>query len=150
NSLHWDADHIVSNWATFYSSKDRILLAEQAHDWWWFWWYDSDPDQLNIHSFDISVPGQTFYEGSGRIDGVIVDQFSLDEDEGAIRVATTTGMWGRWWLDNDEREEMQSHVYVLEDQGTHLNVVGHVGGIAPGERIMSSRFQGDKGYLVTF
>jgi len=150
NDAHWDADHIVSNWATFYQSKDRLILAEQAHDWWWYWWYESDPDQLNIHSFDITVPGQTFYEGSGRVDGVIVDQFSIDEEEGAIRVATTKGLWGRWWVDAEDQQEMDNHVWVLEDQGANLGIVGHVGGIAPGERIMSSRFEGDKGYLVTF
>ena len=59
DSLHWDADHVVSNWSTFYASKDTLLLAEPAHDWWWYWWYQDDPDQLNIHAFDISVPGQT-------------------------------------------------------------------------------------------
>lgn len=150
NSLHWDADHVVSNWTTFYSSKDTLLLAEPAHDWWWYWWYQDDPDQLNIHAFDISVPGQTHYTGSGRVDGQIVDQFSLDEDEGAIRVATTTGLLWRWWADDEERPELENHVWVLEDQGIHLNIVGHIGGIAKGERIMSSRFQGDKGYLVTF
>lgn len=149
-SLHWDADHVVSNWATFYSSQDRLLLAEPAHDWWWYWWYETDPEQLNIHSFDISVPGQTRYEGSGRVEGMIVDQFSLDEEQGAIRVATTTGFWSRWWLDQEERPELESHVWVLEDKGAALGIVGHLGGIAPGERIMSSRFQGDKGYLVTF
>ncbi len=150
-SQHFDSDHVVSNWATFYSSQDRLILAEAAHDWWWYWWYDNDPDQLNIHSFDISVPGKTFYEGSGRVNGMIIDQFSLDEDEGAIRVAATSGLWSRWWVDqNEAQEETSNHVYVLEDTGSHLEIVGHVGGIAPGERIMSSRFQGDKGYLVTF
>src|SRR5690606_2682832 len=77
-------------------------------------------------------------------------QFSLDEDDGAIRVATTTGLLWRWWADDEERPELENHVWVLEDQGVHLNIVGHIGGIAKGERIMSSRFQGDKGYLVTF
>ncbi len=151
DSIHWDADHVISNWATFYSSKDRLILAEPAHDWWWYWWYETDVDQLNLHSFDISVPGQTFYEGSGRVDGVIIDQFSLDEEDGAIRVATTTGLFNRWWVENGEEvEPTDNHVYVLEDQGDHLGIVGHVGNIARGERIMSSRLQGDKGYLVTF
>jgi hypothetical protein len=149
-SLHWDADHVVSNWATFYASTDRLILAEPAHDWWWYWWYEGDAEQMNIHSFDISVPGQTFYEGSGRVEGMIVDQFSLDEEAGAIRVATTTGFWNRWWVDAEDREELENHVWVLEDQGSSLGTVGHLGGIAMGERIMSSRFQGDKGYLVTF
>lgn len=150
NSPQWDADHVISNWSTFYASTDTLLLAEPAHDWWWYWWYQDDPDQLNIHSFDISVPGQTRYLGSGRVDGQIVDQFSLDEEGDAIRVATTTGMWGRWWLDEDEREEMENHVWVLEQQGSNFVPVGHLGGIAKGERLMSTRMQGNKGYLVTF
>jgi hypothetical protein len=150
NSVSWDADHIVSNWATFYSSKDRLLLAEPAHDWWWYWWYVNDPEQMNIHSFDISVPGQTTYEGSGRIEGYLIDQFSMDEEQGAIRVATTTGFWGRWWVDDAQQPVMENNVWVLEDHGEKLDVVGHAGGIAPGERLMSTRFQGDKGYLVTF
>ena len=103
DQLRLDADHVVSNWATFYSSKDTLLLAEPAHDWWWYWWFDNDPDQLNIHAFDISAPGETRYTGSGRVEGQIVDQFSLDEDNGAIRAATTTGFLSRWWLDDDER-----------------------------------------------
>ncbi len=150
NSVSWDADHVVSNWATFYSSKDRLILAEPAHDWGWYWWYESDPEQLNIHSFDISVPGQTRYEGSGRVEGYLVDQFALDEEQGAIRVATTTGWWSRWWVDNAEQPVMENNVWVLEDHGARLEQVGHVGGIAPGERLMSVRFQGNKGYLVTF
>jgi len=149
-NLHWDADHVVSNWATFYSSQDKLVLAEPAHDWWWYWYFDNDPEQLNIHTFDISVPGQTRYEGSGRVEGMIVDQFSLDEEQGAIRVATTTGFWNRWWVEADAQEEMENHVWVLEDQGDSLDIVGHLGGIAVGERLMSSRFQGNKGYLVTY
>lgn len=150
NSPHWDADHVISNWSTFYASTDTLLLAEPAHDWWWYWWYQDDPDQLNIHTFDISVPGQTRYLGSGRVDGQIVDQFSLDEEGDAIRVATTTGMWGRWWRDEDELEEMENHVWVLEQQGSTFVPVGHLGGIAKGERLMSTRMQGNKGYLVTY
>ena len=150
NTLHWDADHVVSNWSTFYASKDTLVLAEPAHDWWWYWYWQTDPDQLNIHAFDISTPGQTRYVGSGRVDGQIVDQFSLDEEAGAIRVATTTGWWSRWWLPADQQEEMENHVWVLGQTGNSLTPIGHVGGIAKGERIMTSRMQGDKGYLVTF
>jgi Beta propeller domain/RTX calcium-binding nonapeptide repeat (4 copies) len=34
--------------------------------------------------------------------------------------------------------------------GPHLDVVGKLEGLAPGERIFSSRFQGDYGFVVTF
>ncbi len=147
-----DADHVIANNAVFYSSQDNIILAEEAHSWWWYWWYPGDPDQLNIHAFDIRTPGESRYAGSGRVEGYLSNQFAIDEEDGAIRLATTTGLQWRWWRGDEETPppEPESHVWVLEQAGSQLVPVGHVGGIAPGERIMSSRFVGDRGYLVTF
>lgn len=147
-----DSDNVVSNYATFYSSQDNIVLTESAHDWWWFYTYPEDPDQLNVHAFDIRTPGETHYAGSGRVEGVLWDQFQISEYEGALRIATTTDLFARWWNldDGEEPPQPESHVYVLEQQGSQLVTVGHVGGIAPGETIQSARFAGDKAYLVTF
>ncbi len=161
DDLSFEADHVMSNWATIYASADMLVIAEMANDWWWFW--DDEvadyQEVTNLHAFDISQPGQTSYIGSGRVNGTILDQFSLSEHNGFLRVATTTGQWGRWWLSAEEQSGPENHVFVLEqvihaagstEQSTELNVVGHVGGIAVGERIWSSRFVGDRGYLVTF
>jgi uncharacterized secreted protein with C-terminal beta-propeller domain len=43
-----------------------------------------------------------------------------------------------------------NHVYVLEIAPETMPVVGHVGGIAPGETVQSVRMMGEKGYVVTF
>src|SRR5258705_11820894 len=43
-----------------------------------------------------------------------------------------------------------SRVSVLDQVGSELRLVGSVEGIAPGEKIYSARFIGDRGYLVTF
>ncbi|MGE3546457.1 MAG: beta-propeller domain-containing protein, partial [Kofleriaceae bacterium] len=148
DTFAWDADHVISNTATFYSSADTLVLAETAHSWWWYWWFPEDPDQLNVHTFDISVPGQTRYTGSGRVEGTLVDQFSISEHEGAIRLATTTNRW-RWW--EDDPPLVTNHIWVLEGDGAGtVTTVGHAGDIATGESIQSARFLGDKGYLVTF
>jgi len=143
----FDADHIVSNWSTVYASTDTLLIAEPAQDWWWFWSNEEFNEQSNIHRFDISQPGLTTYTGSGRVDGWILNQFSLSEQDGYLRVAATTGQWGRWWVENPPPPE--NHVYVLAGAAAPVQV-GHLGGIAIGERIWSSRFVGDKAYLVTF
>jgi len=148
-SLRWDADHVVASPPTFYASTDTIVLAENAHDWWWYWWYRDDPDQLNVHTFDISTPGKSTYVGSGRVTGRLIDQFAIDEHEGAVRLATTTDLAWRWWA-GEERPEPENHVWVLERRGSELEPVGHLGGIAKGERIMSARFLDDKAFLVTF
>lgn len=152
--MKFDADHVVSNWAQFYSSQDKIVLAEPAHDWWWYWWFNDDQDQLNVHVFDISQPGKSRYTGSGRVQGQLSDQFAIDEDNGEIRLATTTNInrwWWNWGQDNaQEPPPMESHVFVLEQAGAGYQIAGQLDGLALGERITASRFLGDKGYLVTF
>lgn len=76
----------------------------------------------------------------GSVPGSVLNQFSVDEYDGALRVATTSG-WGL---------EASSGVYVLSQKGQELAVIGKVDGLAPGEQIYSVRFQEDFAFLVTF
>ena len=149
----FEADHLVSNWPVVYSSLDMLVIAERSQDWWWFWGNDDLDETTNIHSFNIGGDGETIYTGSGRINGTVLDQFCLSEYEGKLRITSTTGQWNRWWMQNPE--PMENHVFVLEhglDEAGHETLVeiGHIGGIAEGERIWSARFVGDTGYIVTF
>lgn len=90
-------------------------------------------DGTTIHKF--AVDGLNIgYAGSGTVKGYLLNQFSMDEYEGYLRVATTT------W-------DAGSALYVLDDS---LNVSGSVTGLAKGETIYSARFFGDKGYIVTY
>lgn len=73
------------------------------------------------------------YAGSGKVNGYVLNQFSMDEYGGNFRVATTG--------DND------NNLFILDNS---LNVCGSVTGLAKGERIYSVRFMEDKGYIVTF
>ena len=153
-----EVDHITSSWAHVYSSKDTLVLAEPANDWWWFWRNSGWEDATNIHSFDISDANSTTYSSSGRVNGTVQDQFSISEYDGSIRVATTTDVWGRWWLSEELDEDGEpvwtgpsNQVSILQDNGDgELAQVGFVGGIAEGETIWSARFVGNRGYLVTF
>lgn len=147
--LAFDSDHILANWPTFYASRDTIVLTEPAHDWWWYWTFEDDPEHLNVHAFDISKKGETSYLASGRVSGSLFDPFSIDEEAGAIRIATTSNWRNRWWL--EDRPPTENHLFVLMRDGdsTTLETVGHLGPLAPGESIQSARLLGDKGYLVT-
>lgn len=152
--LEFEADHIVGNWPLVYSSQDTLIITENAWDWWWFWGNDNLDEATNIHTFDISQPGETAYAGSGRVDGTILDQFSISEHEGVVRVATTTGQWGRWWMTNPE--PMENHVITLshatdpQSENVRLLEIGRVDGIAYNETIWSARFVEDRAYIVTF
>jgi uncharacterized secreted protein with C-terminal beta-propeller domain len=143
----FDADHIVTNWAVAYASTDTMLIAEPSHDWWWYWGTDDYEVSTNVHRFDIGTPGQTVYTGSGRVVGTINGQFSLSVYDNTVRVASTTDVWNRWWM--EEPPPTVNHVFVLEGD-SQLDVVGQIGGIAEGERIWSSRFVGERAFLVTF
>ncbi len=88
--------------------------------------------KFDIRNYNIS------YLGCGEVDGFTLNQFSIDEHKGYLRIATSTGSWG---------ENISNYVYVLDSD---LKVVGKIDGIAKGETIKSVRFTGDTGYVVTF
>jgi len=75
------------------------------------------------------------------VPGTLLNQFSLDEKDGYLRVFTTVVHWG------DSAFRQDNNLYVL-DGG--LAQVGSIEHIAPGESIHSARFMGDRAYLVTF
>ncbi|GII03232.1 beta-propeller domain-containing protein [Planobispora takensis] len=96
------------------------------------------PEETEVHRFDITAPGAPRYVASGKVPGRLLNQYSLSEHEGNLRIATT--------LNTDKSSS--SAVYVL-DAGT-LAKVGEIGGLGEGERIYSVRFIGPVGYVVTF
>ena len=153
-SFSFESDHILSNHPLVYASQDVLVLSENSWDWWWFWGQDEVMEQTNIHTFDISIPGVTTYTGSGRIDGTILNQFSISEYEGVLRVATTIGQWNRWWM--EDPDPMSSSIITLvrgvdpETDRPILQEYGRLDGIAETERIWAARFVGDRAYLVTF
>ncbi|MBP1926390.1 putative secreted protein with C-terminal beta-propeller domain [Sedimentibacter acidaminivorans] len=80
--------------------------------------------------------------GQGKVPGNIINQFSMDETDGLLRIATTIGeVW------QTGQNESKNNIYILNDS---LNIIGKLEGLAPGERIYSTRFMGDKVYMVTF
>lgn len=88
--------------------------------------------KINIDGLDIK------FEATGEVPGYLLNQFSLDEFNGNLRVAVTTGGWSGNTL---------NHLYILND---NLKIVGSVEDLAKGEKIYSSRFIGDRAYMVTF
>jgi len=101
--------------------------------------------QTAVHKLDISGVTVTS-AGSGHIPGKILNQFSLGEYEGILRVATTTGTES-WWGGNGEQS---TNVYCLQTIDNQLKIIGSLEGLAPGEFLYSARFIGPRGFLVTF
>lgn len=88
--------------------------------------------KFDIRNYDIK------YLKNASVDGSALNQFSMDEFNGYLRIATTSGNWG---------ENLINQVYVLD---SNLETVGLLKDIAKGERIKSVRFTGNTAYVVTF
>ncbi|HEY3716547.1 MAG TPA: beta-propeller domain-containing protein [Jatrophihabitantaceae bacterium] len=97
------------------------------------------PEQTQIHRFEISGDGAPRYVASGSVPGRLLNQYSLSDYDGYLRVATTSGL-------SDTAQ--QSAVYELN--ADTMARAGAVSGLGKGQRIYSVRFIGAVGYVVTF
>ncbi|MBT3704541.1 copper amine oxidase [Candidatus Peregrinibacteria bacterium] len=140
-----DSDSVVKSEAVLgsslnvYSSRDNLYIAEQYYNpVFWDRWTSSWQDETIVHKVGLGYDDME-YLGSGTVSGRTLNQFSMDENNGYFRIATTEG---QTWDDSS-----LNNLYVLDDD---LEVVGSVEGLAPGEEIYSVRFLGDRAYMVTF
>ncbi len=100
-----------------------------------------------IHRFDISDPDRTQYRGSGQVSGYLLDQWSLSENAGVLRVVSTDSP--AWWSETSGSSSASSLTTLSLDPGA-LTPVGRVGGLGQGERVYAVRYVGDTAYVVTF
>lgn len=128
---------------TVYASATGLYVSAAN----WGSWWDSRDNGLttNIYHFDLATAGVPLVS-MGSVPGTTLDQFSLDEHDGFLRVATTNwGSAGDWSFTNSS-----AGVFVLGETDGNLVTVGAVRDLAKGERIYSSRFVGDVAYVSTF
>jgi hypothetical protein len=143
-----DSDAIMTDGETVYASTTSLYvatqnaIAEQPNA------KQPPPSQTTqIHKFDISNPDVTEYRATGVVRGSLLNQYSMSEQNGFLRVASTEAPL--WWAPESNRPT-ESFVTVLKQDGNVLAQAGQVGDLGKGERIYAVRFLGDVGYVVTF
>jgi hypothetical protein len=142
-----DSDAVMSDGDLVYASATGLYIATPR-------WFDpaaagDAPPRGStlIHKLDTSDPSRTTYRASGVVSGWLLDQFSMSELDGRLRVASTEEP--EWWA-GEEEADSESRVTVLTESGGKLVREGLVTGLGRGERIYAVRFIGDRGYVVTF
>jgi len=100
-----------------------------------------DTRKIIIHKISIDED-KIEYVAKGTVPGRLLNQFSMDESGDRFRVATTSEIYTQY-----EGTIRSNAVYVLDEQ---LEIVGELEEIAPDESIFSTRFMGDRLYMVTF
>ena len=125
---------------TVYASTDSLYVASPHYTWNAQGYTTAD---TQVHQFSLADRGgKPRYVASGTVEGQILNEFSMSEYQGNLRIATTEWMWNG--------QQGGNHLFVLRPQGNRLEVIGALRGLAKGERIYAGRMFGDKGYLVTF
>ena len=139
-----DVDSIMTHGETVYSSADGLYVATER-------WVPPDAAERQVssvttavHKFAIDSPTETRYAASGEVDGFMLSQWAMSEQDGLLRVASTAES------PNFDFGDRESFVTVLGERGGKLAEVGKVGGLGRGERIYAVRFIGDVAYVVTF
>ena len=99
-----------------------------------------------IHRFDISDPDRTRYRGSGQVSGYLLNQWSLSENAGILRVVSTDAP--AWFSTSDSTTA--SSLTTLRLNPGELDQVGRVGNLGKGDRVYAVRFVGSTAYVVTF
>jgi hypothetical protein len=98
-----------------------------------------------IHKFDIAAHGPAVYRASGEIAGTVLNQYSMSEDDGSLRVASSTTPTGCLSCRSSD-----TAVHVLQEKDGQLEQVGEVGDMGHGEQVKAVRFVGKQGYVVTY
>jgi hypothetical protein len=144
-----DSDSVETDGQIVYGSPSSLYVATPR-------WVDPtaapSPDALpnrvttQIHRFDTASATETRYRGSGSVAGFLLSQWSMSEQAGVLRVASTEQP--SWWGPTEEQSESFVTTLQVSDQG--LAPMARVGGLGRGERIYAVRFVGHAGYVVTF
>lgn len=132
-----------------YISKKNIYLLDQAYSnegpeikdlfglkgvFGFFEKFDTEyNEKTTIYKFNIDNNEGIKFQTSNKVEGKIINQYSLDEKDENLRIALET--------------EEGSNITVLDKK---LKLLGKTDEVAEGEKMYASRFMGDKAYLVTY
>src|SRR3989442_7640284 len=95
--------------STIYVSLANIFLTQPTWD---------TSEETAIHR--ISINGSSVkYEATGTVPGHVLNQYSMDENQGYFRVATSSSGFG---------SSLETNVYVLNE---NLRIVGRLEGLSP-------------------
>jgi uncharacterized secreted protein with C-terminal beta-propeller domain len=125
-----------------YSSLNNLYLSASKYN-----FDNSTADAIpqdivstQIYKFNIDK-GAVNFAAVGQVPGTALNRFSMDEHGDYFRIATTTQNWA------NGTNTSTNALFVLDKT---MQPVGELEDLAKGERIYSTRFMGNRCYIVTF
>ncbi len=153
-----DTSSLLGGTDSIYCSQNNILLTDTRYN-----VRENDENEGEItYTTEKTVisklainKGKIEYKLSGEVDGVLQNQFFIDEYNGYFRFVTTVrkGVEKRYTFENSEHQvvsyetETSAALTILDGE---LKKVGEITDLAKDESVYSVRFMGDHAYFVTF
>jgi inhibitor of cysteine peptidase len=122
-----------------YSSENNLYITDTKYEYKdinLYGYYNRYDIKTYIYKFKLDESKIT-YQAMGNVPGSILNQFSMDENDGYFRIATT----------NSNGNTTENNLYVLNDK---LELIGKIENLAKDEQIYSVRFIENRAYVVTF
>jgi uncharacterized secreted protein with C-terminal beta-propeller domain len=150
---------VMADGETVHGTADSLYLAHYDYA-----WGEAEPTaESEIYRF-VFGDGRARLAGEAAVPGSLLNQYSLSEYDGHLRVATTEDPMAGWWggcgpaMDcawggvaaPEDQEPSKSTVTVFAVGEDALTETGSVTDLGVDERIYAVRFLGDTGYVVTF
>ena len=123
-----------------YVSENNLYLMTQNGYW--------ESKESTIYKFELK-DAKVLAVASGTVEGYVRDQFSMDEYEGNLRVATTSweSSYRNFLIDREYESHYSTHLTIFNE---NLEKIGEIENLIKDEEIYSVRFIGKVGYIVTF
>lgn len=116
-----------------YASENNLYITQMAYN----EDYSFNNSKTIIYKFNLSN-SHISMQCKGEVKGYLNNQFSMDEYEGNLRIATTV---------YNEKDNTSNQLFILDE---NLQQIGKIENLAKGEQIYAVRFMGKFGYIVTF
>ena len=118
-----------------YMSNDNVYMPSLRYS----YSKGNEDEKTEIKKFAIEN-GKFRYVGKNEIEGEVINQFSMNEENGVFFVAHTKNIFR-----SDEKREN-----IITSFDKNMKKISSLDGLALGEKIYSTRFMQGKAYMVTF
>lgn len=141
SSRNREVDRAVQTWLDSLNESERRTVSESLSEGFQAYLADRQRDLQRTGVVRVGVDGTDLsVADTGAVPGRPLNQFSLSEREGTLRIATTVPGAGE--------AESQNDLYVLDAES--LSTIGSVTGMGEGQEVYAVRYVDDTAYVVTF
>ncbi len=160
NEINYNAEGYLGagySYKQIYATTENLYVTDSNY----FYGRSSSFQTMTISQFALNINDATSsFVAAGIVKGAMLNQFSLDEHNGYLRVATTNmgASWRMLFPNTIMWESFETHVtnylFILKvnKAASGFTLVSQISeGLGkPNETIRSVRFNGDVAYIVTF